>query len=356
MEAGLQLHLPSYRGSSLGRLLELSRAACASGIDQLWVTDNLQSRNAFVVLAALAARLPVRLGTAVIVQYFRNPVDLADSVATIAELMDGRELSLGISRGNPSTPSLLGAPKPVTFLRETAQALRRLLDGETVRFADYPTLAAYFNLRPDRPFRLNFSSSGGGPIRLYCGGNAPLSLRVARDTMHGVVFGWTFLAAARAGRLAPLMEIFGKPGPRIAEIKLYIDRDDARARDSCRHAVAGRIAGLFERGYTDAEYTALGIPAEDIEHLLAAVQQGVSGADLADLVTDPMVDALFVAGDPARCREQLQDVLAIARAHGFQQLMFSELAHDVEVGVKLLCDEILPSFGGDSPCSQRSRP
>jgi len=345
IEAGLQLHLPSYRDSSLGRLLDLSRAVCETGIDQLWVTDNLQSRNAFVVLAALASRLPVRLGTAVIVQYFRNPVDLADSVATIAELMGGRELSLGLSRGNPSTPNLVASPKPVTFLRETAQSLRLLLDGETVRFGDYPTLAAYFNLRPDRPFRLNFS--GGGPIKLYCGGNAPLSLQVARDTMDGIVFGWTFLAAARAGRLGPLMDVFGKPGPRVAEIKLYIDRDDATARANCRHAVAGRIAGLFERGYTDEEYTRLGIPPEDIEHLLAAVQNGMSGPALADLVTDPMIDALFVAGDPARCRDQLQEVIAIARAHGFQQVMFSELAHDVDLGVKLLCDEILPSFVGD---------
>jgi alkanesulfonate monooxygenase SsuD/methylene tetrahydromethanopterin reductase-like flavin-dependent oxidoreductase (luciferase family) len=346
LEAGLQLHLPSYRHVSLNHLLELSQRSHAAGIDQLWVTDNLQSRNAFVVLTALASRLPVRLGTAVIVQYFRSPLDLADAVGAIAELMDGRELSLGISRGNPNTPGLIRSVKPVTFLRETALALRRLLDCETVQFRDYPVLAEYFNLQPERPFRLNFQP--GGAIRLYGGGNAPLSLRVGGETMSGIVFGWTFLAAARAGRLEPLLTTFTDAGgsssaPKIAEIKLYVDRDDARARESCRVATAGRILGLFQRGYSAEEYARLGIPGDDIERLFAAAQAGVSGAALAELVTDPMIDALFVAGDPARCREQLQQVSAVARAHGFTQIMFSELAHDVDAGIQLLCDEILPS-------------
>jgi alkanesulfonate monooxygenase SsuD/methylene tetrahydromethanopterin reductase-like flavin-dependent oxidoreductase (luciferase family) len=348
LETGLQLHLPSYRHTSLRHLLELGERAQTAGIGQLWVTDNLQSRNAFVVLTALAARLPVRLGTAVIVQYFRNPVDLADAVAAISELMDGREFSLGLSRGNPSTPSLLRAVKPVSFLRETAVSLRRLLDCETVHFKEFPTLADYFNLQPERPFRLNFQP--GGPIKLYCGGNAPLSLNVGGETMEGIVFGWTFLAAARAGRLEPLLRTFTDAGgstaaPKVAEIKLYVDRDDARARESCRAATAGRVVGLFDRGYTPEEYAALGIATDDIERLRDAVHRGASGPPLAALVTDSMIDALFVAGDPVRCREQLRDVVEVARANGFSQIMFSELAHDVDLGVQLLCDEILPALG-----------
>src|SRR5579871_194206 len=93
LEVGLQLHLPSYRGTSLPHLLQLSQTAQAAGVQQLWVTDNLQSRNVFVVLTALASALKdVKLGTAVLVQYFRNPVDVADAAASIAELMEGREL------------------------------------------------------------------------------------------------------------------------------------------------------------------------------------------------------------------------------------------------------------------------
>jgi 5,10-methylenetetrahydromethanopterin reductase len=350
LDAGLQLHLPTYRDLSLRRLLELSQSAHAAGIEQLWVTDNLQSRNAFVVLAALAAALPVKLGMAVLVQYFRSPVDVADAIATISELMDGRELSLGISRGNPSTPRLLRSPKPVSILRETAEALQRLLTGDPVRFADYASLAAYFNLEADHAYRLNFHPNGN--VRLYCGGNAPRSLTVAGTSMHGIVFGWTFLAAAHAGRLGSLLNIAdaaaraaGRPAPlpRVAEIKLYVSRDDRAAREFCRRATASRLVGLFDRGYTSSDFESCSIPAADIDRLRQAAAAGAAGAELSVHVTDAMLDTFFIAGDPARCRERLQAVGHFAREHAFHQLMFSELGPDVELSLPLLCDEILPA-------------
>ncbi len=353
MEIGLQLHLPSYRDVPLKRLLEFAQMAHAEGVQQLWVTDNLQSRNAFVVLAALASVLPIRLGTAVLVQYFRNPVDVADAAAAISELMDGRELDLGVSRGNPSTPGLVRSPKPVTLLRETAESLQLLLSGRPVRFGDYPAVATYFNLQPDHEYRLNFLHERIGPVKLYCGGNAPRSLDVAGATMHGIVFGWTFLGAARAGQLGPLLSIAddrahrdgrAAPLPRVAEIKLYVARDDAAARNECRDATATRLPGLFDRGYALDAFTSHGIAPTDLEHLSRAFHAGAARDELAALMTDAMVDTFFVAGDPSHCREQLRQVVATAEAHGFHQVMLSEISHDLEAGFRLLCDEVLPSL------------
>ena len=130
MEIGIQYHLPTYAHVPLPHMVELAQQAEAAGVSQLWVTDNLRSRQSFVTLAAMACNVGVKLGTAVTVQYFRNPVDLADSVATLSELMDGRELSIGLGRGNPRTPRWIRTPRPVSVLRETAQSLRRLLDGD----------------------------------------------------------------------------------------------------------------------------------------------------------------------------------------------------------------------------------
>ena len=145
LETGVQLHLPTYAHVPLPHLIELTQMAEAKGIGQIWVTDNLRSRNSFVVLAAFACNLKIKLGTAITVQYFRNPVDLADMVASISELMDGRELSIGLGFGNPRTHNWIATAKPISVLRETSQSLRRLLDGESVCFADYPTLLKYFN-------------------------------------------------------------------------------------------------------------------------------------------------------------------------------------------------------------------
>ena len=103
-EIGVQLHLPTFRNVTLPGLVDFGFTARAGGVAQLWVTDNLRSRNPFVVLTAIAARVPMKLGAAIAVQYFRSPVDLADAVAAITELMDGREFGLGLARGNRHTP------------------------------------------------------------------------------------------------------------------------------------------------------------------------------------------------------------------------------------------------------------
>ena len=348
-EIGIQLHLPTFRHTTLPDFVDFGRTACAGGISQLWVTDNLRSRNQFVVLAALAGRVPLKLGTAVTVQYFRNPVDVADSVATITELMDGREFGLGLARGNRNTPRYVQVVKPISMLRETAQSIRRLLAGQAVKFADYPTVAAYFNLMPEAPFQLNFLPKS--PVLLYCGGNGPQALAVGGACMDGVIFGGTFQSVVRAGRMGELLQVAeqaavesgrGHALRKVAEIKLSVARDERAAREFAKHSVSGRIVSLREGGYNDDDYRKLGIATADVDRLQEAEKGGVADSVHPDLVTDAMIDAIFVAGTPAQCREKMQEVCAMARTHGFRQLMFSELGPDLHQGLRLLCDEILP--------------
>jgi alkanesulfonate monooxygenase SsuD/methylene tetrahydromethanopterin reductase-like flavin-dependent oxidoreductase (luciferase family) len=347
-EIGIQLHLPTFRHVALPAIVSFGRNAHASGIAQLWVTDNLRSRNPYVVLTALAASVPMKLGSAVTVQYFRSPVDIADSVAAITELMEGREFGLGLARGNRNTPKYVSVVKPVTMLRETAESIWRLLHGEAVRFADYPSVASYFNLRPDTSFALNFAPRS--PIRMYCGGNGPRALAIAGEVMDGIIFGGTFQAVARAGHMHRLLQIADaaaaerRRGPlhKVAEIKLSVARDGQAARDFVRDSVARRLVALREEGYGDDDFRKLGIDPGEMVRLQNSERP--NGEFDGALVTDAMIDALFVAGDPARCREKLKDVAATAKHHGFQQLMFSELGPDLDEGLRLLSDELLPAL------------
>lgn len=350
-EIGIQFHLPTFRSLSLPDFVKLAGQAHAGGVDQLWVTDNLQSRNSFVVLTALADKVPVKLGTAVTVQYFRNPVDVCDAVVGITELMEGREFSLGIARGNRGTGRLIQTPKPVAMLRETAQAVSALLAGEAVRFGDHPTLADYFHFQPDFPFRLH--AQPAAPVRTYCGGNGPLALEIAGRYMDGVLFGGTFQSVARAGHMGHLLAVAddtaaaaGRPSPmpRVAEIKLSVARDGRAARNFVRRSAGTRALSLRERGYSDNDYRTLGIDPADIDRLAAAEQAGRALEDCLDLIPDSAIDAIFVAGDPMRCREKLREVVALARLHGYRQLMFSELGPDEEEALHLLCDEVLPGM------------
>src|SRR5207245_1623886 len=79
------------------------------------------------------ARLPVKLGTAITVPYFRNPIDLAAAFATISELMSGREISLGLGPGSRSILTHhVERVKPLTIMAELATALRKLFNGEPI--------------------------------------------------------------------------------------------------------------------------------------------------------------------------------------------------------------------------------
>ena len=351
METGVQFHLPTYAHVPLPHLVELGAQAQDKGVAQLWVTDNLRSRQSFVALAAMACRLDVKLGTAVTVQYFRNPVDLADSIATLSELMDGRELSIGLGRGNPHTPSFILTPRPVSVLRETAQSLRRLLAGDAVCFADYPSLMDYYHFNPSAEFRLNFSPAS--PVKLYCGSNGPLGMAAGGETMDGLIFGGHYMAALRTGRFPELMAAFddalpperpGKSAPRVAEIKISLSRNGTEAREWVRESACRRVLNMYRQGYTPEDIERMGVSLPDVERLDHADRNGATEHELVGLVTDSMVDAIFIAGTPEDCLEPMLKVRDTAREQGFGQLMFSELGPDVDEALALLCDVVMPAL------------
>src|SRR5438128_3924904 len=80
-------------------LLDLAERAERLGFDSLWVGDSLLARprhDPLTLLAAVAARTrKPELGTAVLLPALRNPVVLAQQVATLDRSAEGR-LFLGI--------------------------------------------------------------------------------------------------------------------------------------------------------------------------------------------------------------------------------------------------------------------
>ena len=99
-ELGLQFvtHLANHY--TVPDLVRLARLAADKGFKQIWVNDNIRYRGQMVVLTAIASHVPIRLGTAIMVPYFHNPLDVADSLAALSEVCQGTEISIGIARGD----------------------------------------------------------------------------------------------------------------------------------------------------------------------------------------------------------------------------------------------------------------
>src|SRR5690348_4405973 len=88
-------------------LLVLAERAETLGFDAIWVGDSLLARprhDPLTLLAAVAARTrKVEMGTAVLLPALRNPVVLAQQLATLDRIAEGRLiLGVGIATDVPN--------------------------------------------------------------------------------------------------------------------------------------------------------------------------------------------------------------------------------------------------------------
>lgn len=305
-----------------------------------------------VVLTAIASRVPIRLGTAVLVPYFHYPLDTIDSFAALSELCDGREIDIGIARGDlGQSPQHVEAEKPIAMVRETAQFLRRVLAGAEVCYAEYPFLQQHFRLKRVGKFRLAFKPRS--PFRFYGGGNGPQSLRMCGKTMDGLISSGTFIPMVRARRQAKMLEVAenaareadpAKHLRKICELNVSISHDRKRALEFPRRQVAHSILQWEALGFSDEEYEKLSVERRQVHELQRAFAAGATVEVAASLVNENMVRAYYAAGSPEEVMEQILELSLIAAKLGYDQIAFAKLGPDYDEAIELLGSEILPAL------------
>lgn len=154
-------------------LLTLARIAADQGFDSLWAGDSLLARprhDPITLLAGVATAVPnLQLGTAVLLPMLRNPVVLAQQLATVDQLSDGRLIiGAGIAADSPSVRAefeAAGVPfeKRVGALLEGFRLMRALWTGEPVEWKGRWTVDAPAALAP-KPVQ-----PGGPPVWLAAG-------------------------------------------------------------------------------------------------------------------------------------------------------------------------------------------
>jgi probable F420-dependent oxidoreductase len=185
-------------------LLEIAERAETLGFDSVWIGDSPVAKprhEPLTLLAAVAARTKrVRLGTSVLLPALRQPVLLAQVVATLDRLSEGRLiLGVGISRDVPPSRTefaAFGIPwdKRVGRYLETLEICRALWTRDGVSFKGNHFTIDNVTLEP-KPHR-----AGGPPI--WIGGNGPTALRDAAR-----FDGWLMTG--------PNAEFFGENLPKI---------------------------------------------------------------------------------------------------------------------------------------------
>jgi alkanesulfonate monooxygenase SsuD/methylene tetrahydromethanopterin reductase-like flavin-dependent oxidoreductase (luciferase family) len=351
-ELGLQFvtHLANHY--TVPDLVRLAQVAADKGFKQIWVNDNIRYRSQIVVLTAIAARVPIRLGTAIMVPYFHNPLDMADSFAALSELCGNREISIGVARGDlGQSPQHVQALKPIAMVSETVRFVRRALQGEEIRYAEYPFLQEFYRLNPNGKFRLAFKPQS--TFKFYGGGNGPQSLQMCGRIMDGLISSGTYIPMLKAGRLPGMLATAEKAAReldsakrlrKICELNVSISRNREQAIDFPKRQVSHSILQWEALGFTAEEYAKLGVQRERVLELRKAYASGATVEEASKLVTEAMVKAYYAAGTPEEVRDQIIELAGEAGRLGYDHVAFAKLGPDYEEAINLLANDIMPAL------------
>jgi probable F420-dependent oxidoreductase len=221
--------------SAAAPLLALAEKAEELGFDSIWVGDSLLARprhDPLTLLAAVAARTKrAELGTAVLLPALRNPVVLAQQIATHDQISQGRYiLGVGIASDVPNIRAefvAAGVPfeKRVGRMLEGLRLCRELWTGKPVNWnGRWVVEDSVLGPTPHRP--------GGPPI--WIGG----MVRAARERVGRLYDGWFPNAPDAKGwgaQWREIQDIARDAGRNPAELTgaiyltLTIDDDSGRA-------------------------------------------------------------------------------------------------------------------------------
>jgi alkanesulfonate monooxygenase SsuD/methylene tetrahydromethanopterin reductase-like flavin-dependent oxidoreductase (luciferase family) len=236
-------------GKSLDRALDRVKLADGLGFDSTYVT-HIGGRDSLTTLVAYASVTEkIRLGTGVVPIFSRTPATMAQTVATIDEFSGGRMvLGLGISH-RVTVENWHGQKieKPVTQMRDYAQAVRAILSGETPPDSEYfPTKFQFmgYSARPDLP--------------IYFAALSPNMLRLTGEIADGVML-WlccpsyirdTVIPAVREG-----LEAAGRPEDEfdvVAAVPIALSEDPESARATFRQDLIPYASLPFYRAMLEA--------------------------------------------------------------------------------------------------------
>jgi alkanesulfonate monooxygenase SsuD/methylene tetrahydromethanopterin reductase-like flavin-dependent oxidoreductase (luciferase family) len=351
-ELGLQFVNHLANQYTVRDLVRLAGLATDKGFQQIWVNDNIRYRSQLVVLTAIAAQVPVRLGTAIMVPYFHNPLDVADSLGALSELCEGREISVGIARGDlGQSPQHVQPLRPIAMVRETVQLLRQALSGAELNYADYPFLQQFYHLNPNGKFRLAFEPQSN--FKFYGGGNGPQALRMCGRIMDGLISSGTYIPMLKAGRLPGMLATADRaaqevdPGKRlrkVCELNVSICRDRATAIEFPKRQVAHSILQWEALGFTADEYGKMGVNREQVLGLKRAFEAGATVEEASKLVTEHMVRTYYAAGTPEEVKDQIIELVGAAGRLGYDHVAFAKLGPDYEEAIKLLANQVVPAL------------
>jgi 5,10-methylenetetrahydromethanopterin reductase len=291
---------------SLRECIELARYAEEKGFDSIWQAESRLAREATVPMAAyLVSTERIKVGAGVLNNWTRNAAALACAFSTLDDLAPGRVL-LGVGAWYDPLAAKVGIKrrKTLTAMRETVEAVGRLLANETVtydgEFVQLDGVELDYVYQERRP----------KDVPIYIGATGPKMLELTGEIADGVLL--NYLVPPEYNERA--MEHLEAGARRTGRSALDLDRpqlvvcsvshDRQAALDGARRLVAqylGQQAHIMK---------ASGVP----ESLLEAVAKVLTWpatpeqvTEAAKLVPDEIVQLVSASGTPDEARAKVRE-------------------------------------------------
>jgi alkanesulfonate monooxygenase SsuD/methylene tetrahydromethanopterin reductase-like flavin-dependent oxidoreductase (luciferase family) len=322
-------------------LAELGRLAERHGLDGVWVSSLLDSRDPFTNLALLAqGTRRIRLGPIAVNPFDTHPVKIASALLTLNELAGGRA-RLVVGGGGEALQALGIRPaRRVRAVRECIEIIRAVATGGRVDYAGELYRVAGLQLR---------WLEAPAPVVL-AGASQDQMLRMAARSADGIMMSDLppGPAAAALGKLDEALASAGRARPAFATTvftawHVYPDRQ-AALREARRWLL---LRGIF-RDWLLREFLA----PEDVALVMASqpafARAFAAGEHRVEAVPDRVLDALAehvtLAGTPA----DLEPVLARLRqlkAAGLGGVAL-RLYADPAASIRLIGERVVPALAG----------
>jgi alkanesulfonate monooxygenase SsuD/methylene tetrahydromethanopterin reductase-like flavin-dependent oxidoreductase (luciferase family) len=281
--------------------LRAAQLADDLGYHSFWLPE-AWGYEVFTLLTEMAVHTKrIQLGTGIINVFSRSPGLVAMSAATVDEISEGR-LILGVgASGKNVIEGFHGRPfdKPLSQVRDVIKITRTLLAGQKESEAG-ATLGQY------RPFKLEMKPLRPG-IPIYVAALKQKAIEQIGECADGWIptfwpydklaegRAWIAAGAARAGRDASKIV--------TAPFTTALPLGGAGGSTMARQIISFYIGGMGD--YYIELLTRFGF-AEDCKTIAGLYQDKATRAQAASAVTDAMIEALTITGDPAHCLEELR--------------------------------------------------
>ncbi len=304
MQPKIGITLSIQEGGPLSEAIELVQMCEDLGYDSIWSGESW-GREVFTGLAHIACNTSkVRLGVGIANVYSRTPGLMAQSIASLDEISQGRAiLGLG-SSGEKVIRDWHGVPfsKPIQRTREYIDIVNLALSGHRVNYD-----GEFYKLRD---FRLGFEAPREH-VPIFLASLGPKNVALTGELADG----WApiYLSPNHLPRFRGQLNAGASSAGRHLddiEVRPYVisavSEDVQEARAAARRQVAFYVGGMGR--YYRELIASYGYVEETDRVAVLWAQRDREGA--ADAVTDAILDELTIVGTAEECRQRVMDLNA----------------------------------------------